>query len=103
MSEGWTTIINIPESAWEHFWDEPPEGHREFWSFRFKPKCGPGDKLVFHYRGQPVARATVDEVERPGQFRSGWKVFWTPESFEIHPEFKKNWRDQFCFYAKEEK
>lgn len=81
--------INIPESAWAHFWEEPPDGSREFWAFRWKPKCQPGEEITFHYQGTPVARAIVDYVERPGvtrcertrKYTHRWKVFWKPESF----------------------
>lgn len=82
--------INVPESARDHFWVEPPEGSCEFWSFRFKPPCEVGEKLTFRFDKKPVAEAVVAKVERPGQtkcdqtgrFGSGWKVFWRPESFK---------------------
>jgi hypothetical protein len=81
--------VNIPEHAREHFWVEPLPGHTEFWSFRFKPPCKPGDKLIFRFDKKPVAEAIVLRVEKPGmtrcsqtgKFLSGWKVFWSPESF----------------------
>lgn len=89
--------INVPESARDHFWNEPPEGSWEFWSFRFKPPCKVGDELIFRFDKRPVAKAVVAKIEPPGQtacegtgrFRNGWKVFWTPESFEILPEIKE--------------
>lgn len=82
--------INVPESARDHFWEEPPAGAMEFWSFRFPPPCKVGDTLVLRFDGVPVARAVVHSIERPGQsqcegtgrFRGGWKVFWLPDSFE---------------------
>lgn len=81
--------INVPEWARGEFWEEPPAGSWEFWSFRFPPPCAVGDPLVFRFDGEPVARAVVAKIERPGEsaceatgrFRSGFKVFWTPESF----------------------
>ena len=81
--------INIPASALGHFWKDPPEGSWEFWSFRFRPLCQVGSNLVFRFDGKIVARAVVARIEKPGEsvcettgrFRSGWKVFWTPESF----------------------
>lgn len=81
--------INVPESARSNFWDEPPPGSWEFWSFRFRPPCQEGDPLVFNFDKVPVARAVVAKIEKPGltacehsgRFRSGWKVFWNPESF----------------------
>ena len=81
--------INVPEQAREHFWEELPAGHWEFWSFRFKPPCKVGDDLVFRFDKTPVAKAVVAKIERPGEsecdstgrFRGGWKVFWRPETF----------------------
>jgi hypothetical protein len=81
--------INVPAFARDHFWEEPPPGHHEFWSFRFPPPCKEGDPLTFKFDGKPVACAVVSHIERPGasecegtgRFRSGWKVFWSPESF----------------------
>lgn len=81
--------INIPQWAEAEFWDEPPEGSWEFWSFRFPPPCKVGDPLVFKMRGVVVARAVCAAIERPGQskcghsgrFENGYKVFWAPESF----------------------
>lgn len=87
---GWAIMnINIPESAIAHFWEEPPAGSWEFWSFRFPPPCKVGDPLLFRFHGTAIARAIVAKIEKPGEsqcdgtgrFRSGWKVFWTPESF----------------------
>lgn len=82
--------INVPEWALEHFWNEPPAGSREFWSFRFKPPCRVGEELIFRSNKKPIARAIADEIEPPGRsacastgrFRSGWKVFWRPETFQ---------------------
>lgn len=81
--------INVPKWAEAEFWDEPPEGTWEFWSFRFPPPCKVGDQLVFKMRGIVVARAVVAAIEQPGEsecehsgrFRSGWKVFWDPADF----------------------
>lgn len=81
--------INVPQWAREHFWQEPPADHWEFWAFRFPPPCKVGDPLLFRFDGQVVARAVVAKIESPGQsecastgrFRGGWKVYWTPESF----------------------
>jgi len=81
--------INVPDHAMSHFWKEPPPGSWEFWSFRFPPKCKEGDEIVFRRNKLAIAKAVVAKIERPGQsscertgkFKSGWKVFWTPESF----------------------
>lgn len=81
--------INVLESARDHFWEEPPPGATEFWSFRFKPPCNVGDELIFRFDRVPVAKAVVYLVQAPGQsaceatgkFRGGWKVFWLPETF----------------------
>lgn len=82
--------INVPDQALDHFWEEPPAGSMEFWSFRFKPPCQVGDKVIFKHNKQPIAEAVVALIEPPGQsacestgrFRRGWKVFWHPESFK---------------------
>jgi hypothetical protein len=61
-------IINVPEFAIGHFWeDTPPEATHEFWALRFPPKCHPGDKIIFKYQGKTVAEAVVDFIEEPGQ------------------------------------
>ena len=81
--------INVPHFAIDHFWEEPPEGSWEFWSFRFPPPCKVGDPLNFRFCGTIIAKAVVAKIEKPGQskcdgtgrFERGWKVFWTPESF----------------------
>lgn len=81
--------INVPASARDHFWEEPPPGSIEFWSFRFKPPCRVGERLAFRFDGRVVARAVVSRIESPGEskcdrtgrFGSGWKVFWAPDSF----------------------
>jgi hypothetical protein len=81
--------INVPDFARGHFWEEPPDGSEEFWSFRFPPPCQPGQPITFRFDGKAVATATVDRIEKPGQsacdatgkFKSGWKVFWKPETF----------------------
>jgi hypothetical protein len=81
--------INIPDFARDHFWEEPPAGHEEFWSFRFPPPCKAGDPLAFKFDGVIVATATVSRVEQPGltkcagtgRFGGGFKVYWSPESF----------------------
>jgi hypothetical protein len=81
--------VNVPPSARDHFWEEPPPGSIEFWSFRFPPPCKVGDPLVFRFDGVPVARAIVHRIEKPGLsrcersggFESGWKVYWLPDSF----------------------
>lgn len=82
--------INIPDEAMDHFWEEPPAGSMEFWSFRFPPPCKVGDELIFRHKKEAIAKGVVWRIERPGQsscektgkFRRGWKVFWRPESFE---------------------
>lgn len=82
--------INVPESARDHFWDDPPEGSWEFWGFKFKPPCKVGELLNFRIDGKIVATAVVARIEPPGQsqcdgtgrFMRSWKVFWSPESFK---------------------
>jgi hypothetical protein len=82
--------INVPESARAEFWEEPPPGNWEFWSFRFKPPCKIGEQLIFRFDKKPVATAVVAKIEPPGKtecertgrFRSGWKVFWEPQTFK---------------------
>lgn len=82
--------VNIPEAARDHFWEEPPPGSSEFWSFRFRPPCEIGDQLIFKFDKKPVATAIVAKIERPGQsscdqtgrFKSGWKVYWNQDSFK---------------------
>lgn len=81
--------INVPDFAMDHFWEEPPAGSWEFWSFRFPPPCKVGDVLNFRMHGMIVASAVCARIEKPGEskcegtgrFERGWKVFWTPESF----------------------
>lgn len=82
--------INVPLTVRDHFWEEPPPDAWEFWSFRWPPPCKVGDELLFRFDKTIVARAVVARIEKPGQsvcegtgrFRNGWKVFWTPESFQ---------------------
>jgi len=82
--------INIPEWAREHFWEEPPDGHWEFWAFRFKPRCEVGEELLFRFDGKPVAKAVCAKIEPPGvsecestrRFLNRWKVYWSPETFK---------------------
>lgn len=79
----------------QHFWEEPPPGSEEFWSFRFPPPCKPGDNLYFRMHACVVAVAVCDRIEKPGQsacdstgrFARGWKVFWKPETFV---DFREN-------------
>lgn len=81
--------INVPTWARDHFWEEPPPGYEEFWSFRFPPPCKVGDELTFHIDGKPVATAVVSRIEAPGvskcagsgRFSNGHKVYWHRSSF----------------------
>ena len=81
--------INVPVAARDHFWEEPPPGSIEFWSFRFKPPCSVGERLEFRFDGRLVAKAIASRIESPGEarcertgrFGSGWKVYWDPASF----------------------
>lgn len=81
--------INIPDVAWPNFWDDYGDAI-EFWGFRFKPKANPGDEIFFYYQKQLVATATILRIGRPGEdvcghsgnFRSSWKVYWEPETFQ---------------------
>lgn len=85
-----STNITIPPQAWEHFWHEPAPGSMEFWAYRFKPKCNPGDLINFRYNGKVIATATVHQIEPPGtdscattgNFKNRWKVYWKPETFK---------------------
>ena len=81
--------INVPPFAMDHFWEEPPPGSWEFWSFRFPPPCKVGDVLNFRMHGTIVATAKCAKIEPPGmskcdatgRFERGYKVYWEPESF----------------------
>ena len=81
--------INVPSSAIGHFWEEPPEGHHEFWAFIWPVRAKVGDPIQFFYRKNVIASAVISRIEPPGKsecagtgrFGSQWKVFWTPESF----------------------
>lgn len=85
--------ITVTDEALSHFWDEPPQGNWEFWSFRWKPKAQLGDKIYFLHNKTMIATAVIAKIEAPGQSKCeltgkherGWKVFWTPESFEELP------------------
>lgn len=82
--------INVPKWARDHFWVEPPADSEEFWGFRFRPTCIPGDEITFQFDKKPVASAIVDRIEKPGQsqcdstgrFGTLWKVFWKQETFK---------------------
>lgn len=81
--------IQVPEWARKHFWQDPPEGHCEFWAFSWKPKAGIGETIYFYFDNELVAEATIFKIESPnkskcastGRFENRWKVFWRPESF----------------------
>lgn len=82
--------IQVPMWAREHFWDESPAGHIEFWAFRKKPDCQPGERICFYFDQKLVAQAKVHLIEPPsisrckktGKFLRRWKVFWKPENFQ---------------------
>ena len=82
-------IINIPDFAYLHFWEETPPDSMEFWAFRFKPQCQIGEEIIFKFNGQVVAKAEVAFIEMPGKsrcrgtgkFERHYKVFWRPETF----------------------
>lgn len=82
--------INVKPEHRDRFWDEPPAGHMEFWSFgRWQPPCKVGDPLIFRFDGAMVAKAVCCKIEPPGQSKcahtgrreNAWKVFWLPETF----------------------
>jgi hypothetical protein len=81
--------INISTGSYDHFWEEPPLGHMEFWAFRFKPSCQMGEEIIFRFKGQVIAKAKVAFIEGPGHsrcagtgnFERHWKVFWHPDTF----------------------
>ncbi len=81
--------IHVPQRAQAEFWDEPPTDAVEFWGFRWRVKCQPGDPIEFYFGKTLVAIAVVDRVEPPGRskcdhsgrFGTLWKVFWRPETF----------------------
>jgi hypothetical protein len=82
--------IDVPVFARGHFWEEPPPDSEEFWAYRDRPACEPGEPLLFRFDGQIVASAVCSRIEEPGasecegtgRFKNGWKVFWAPESFQ---------------------
>ena len=82
--------INVPETAIEHFWDEPPEDSWEFWAFVWPVRAKVGDTIYFYYNKELIATAVIalieppgiSECERTGNYNNRWKVFWTPESFK---------------------
>lgn len=82
--------INVPDSAAEHFWEEPPPDSEEFWAFKEKPNAVIGQSIVFRIAGGVVAEAVVGRIEEPGEskcdgagrFKNHWKVYWPPESFK---------------------
>ena len=82
--------INVPETAIEHFWEEPPEEDWEFWAFVWPVKAKVGDTIYFYYNKQLIATAVIALIEPPGiskcestgRYNNRWKVFWTPESFK---------------------
>lgn len=84
-------IINVPDWATEHFWENEPAGTtHEFWAFRFKPKAQPGNIIQFMIDKKPVAQAVIDYIEPPGEsecdttgrFKNRWKVFWKCSTFK---------------------
>jgi hypothetical protein len=81
--------IEVPKSARDHFWVEPPKGNLEFWGFRHPVIVLPGEKITFTFDGTPVAEAVALKTEEPGKtecnqtgrFKNSYKVFWDPEQF----------------------
>lgn len=97
--------INVSKIARAHFWEEPPDGHWEFWAFRFRPRCKVGEEIIFRFDGKPVAKAIVARIEPPGltecysthQFRTRWKVFWHPETFvDLRDQTKEGEIEKDC-------
>jgi hypothetical protein len=82
--------IEIPESARDHFWDEPPAHNYEFWAFRSRPQCLKGERIIFTMDKKPVAETICHHVEKPGtskceltgKFEKHWKVYWNPSDFK---------------------
>ena len=87
--------IQVPQASRAHFWDEPPEGHLEFWAFKDRPRCFINQKIIFSFGKQPVAEASVLRVEDPGlskctqtgKFKRHWKVMWHPSTFKKYTSF----------------
>ena len=81
--------INVPNWAIEEFWKEPPQNTREFWAFRNEPTCETGETIYFYYNHKLIAKAVVDEIQRPGistceatgRFYYLWKVFCKQHTF----------------------
>jgi len=82
--------ITVPPQEFDHFWEDPPPGHDEFWAFRWPVRAKVGDQILFHMNKKPVAEAVISRIEKPGEsecertgrFKNMWKVFWKPESFK---------------------
>lgn len=88
--------IFVKEPHRADFWTDHSNGQdtsqlEEFWSMgQFKPKCEPGDPIMFWFDEQLVARARVSRITKPGEvkcehsggFARGWKVHWAWDSFE---------------------
>lgn len=83
-------IINVPDFAMNHFWEEPPDGSMEFWAFRFPVKAKIGDTIYFKHQKRTIATAIICSIEEPGtiaceqtgKYLNRWKVFWSNESFK---------------------
>ena len=59
--------ITVPVWAREHFWEEPPNGSREFWAFRFKPRCQVGDEINFRFDRKHWLRQRSPKFSRPAR------------------------------------
>jgi len=83
--------IFVPKNKRNHFWeDPPPECDVEFWAYKEKPKCEPGEKILFYFDHKMVATSRVAYVEPPGRssdystgaWKDHWKVFWYLSDFK---------------------
>lgn len=81
--------ITVPNNLLAHFWEQEPEGHEEFWAFRWPVRANVGDTIHFMNGGREIAQAVIGRIEKPGQsecestgrFLNMWKVYWPPSSF----------------------
>ena len=83
-------LVHIPQRELEHFWEETPEAHEEWWKVSARPReLSPGDFIYFEFGQQLVARARVDRIvedelvcQVTGRVWSGVHVVWKAEDFE---------------------
>lgn len=82
--------IEVPKSARDHFWEEPPAHNYEFWAFRTRPHVLKGERIIFTFDKKAVAETVCHHVEKPGdskceltgKYEKHWKVYWNPSDFK---------------------